>query len=179
MNENETAGVAALGRILARMASGDTPSVGALVAEEPIARSTAFAVVGRMAEAGLIKRGAHGELTPGNAAGAYAFAAFKLAPLYGSADPILAWLRDETNARVELQACDGASYQTLIRFSTLQPKHDGGPIIAPLRLGGAEVARVRLTRSVESLDIAQCNASMASVVVRLEELLGQPPDDVI
>ena len=171
MNHRETAGVAALGRILCRLSSGETPTVTTLVAEDKIARSTAFAVVRRMAEAGLVGKRASGQLTAGKAAAAYVYAAHHLGPLQGRAEPILGWLRDETNAGVELQAFDGANCQTLVRFSAHAGAEAKTGLTFPIHRDHREVARLRLYPTSAGLDADECQALAASVVERLEHLL--------
>ncbi|MDB5527463.1 MAG: hypothetical protein JWR51_566 [Devosia sp.] len=174
MSSDQSAGVATLGLILSRMATGEPLSVNALVADEGVARSTAFAVVKRMVEAGLVSKQPDGRLVPGTAAGAFAYAASNLAPLHGRAVPILTWLRDQTNAGVELQACQGATYQTLARFSASpgSEKPSGAPLLFNVRRGGKEVAILRMFRTEASIEDATCRTLAAEAVDRLEQMLA-------
>ncbi|MDB5586104.1 MAG: hypothetical protein JWP26_1074 [Devosia sp.] len=174
MSKDQSAGVATLGLILSRMATGEPLSVGALVADGGVARSTAFAVVKRMVEAGLVSKQPDGHLVPGTAAGAFAYAASNLAPLHGRAAPILTWLRDQTNAGVELQACHGATYQTLARFSASpgSEKPSGKPLLFTVRRADKEAAILRMFCTEASIEEATCRTLAAEAVSRLEHMLA-------
>jgi hypothetical protein len=174
MSKDQSAGVATLGLILSRMATGEPLSVSALVADGGVARSTAFAVAKRMVEAGLVSKQPDGHLVPGTAAGAFAYAASNLAPLHGRAGPILTWLRDQTNAAVELQACQGATYQTLARFSASPgtEKRTGAPLLFTVRRAGKEAAILRVFRTEASIEEATCRTLAAEAANRLEQMLA-------
>ncbi len=96
------AGIEAAGRMLATLLRDDRPTVAAWAVRHGIARSTAFAVMRRLASARLIDRDAQGRIAPGEAAIALALARSGLASLHGPAGAVVRWLRDETgcDARV-------------------------------------------------------------------------------
>lgn len=173
MSQQETAGVATLARILVQLAEGEPLSVNALVAQEGLARSTTFAVVKRMEAANLARRH-NGRLVPGSAAGEFAYAGFGLAPLFGRAETLLAWLRDETNAQVELQACDSASHASLLTLSAPHGKADSAVemLVFPVHRQGDVVARLRLSRSETSMDAAVCTRLAGAVAGQMETWLA-------
>lgn len=175
MSTDQSAGVWALGRILSRMATGEALTVNALVAEEDIARSTAFAVVKRLVEAGLVSKQGDGTLVPGTAAGAFAYAASNLAPLYGRAGPILTWLRDQTNAAVELRAQDGASALTLARFSASSgtERLPSSVLEFPILRGASEAAVLLVFCTEASMEQQACRSLAAEAINRLEDILAE------
>jgi len=172
MSQSETAGVAALGRILARLSQGEPVSVVELVASEGLARSTAFAVVKRMEAVQLVAKRHDGTLVPGSAAGEFAYAAFGLAPLHGRAEALLGWLRDETNAGVELRGFDGRSYLPLVTLSTSAKGLVKSEALAfAVRHRGTEVARLLLHPSSASVDADSCVSLAQQTVAQLEGYL--------
>lgn len=174
MSQSETAGVAALGRILARLSKGEPLSVVELVTSEGLARSTAFAVVKRMEAVQLVAKRQDGSLVPGPAAGEFAYAAFGLAPLHGRAEALLGWLRDETNAGVELRGFDGRTYLPLVMLSiSTKGLVKGDELAFAVRRGGAQVAQLLLHPSSASLGVDNCASLALQAVAQLESYLAE------
>ena len=131
MSVIETAGVTALARILVRLSDGSALTVAALSAEEGLARSTSFDIVGRMEAAQLLSRGPHGVLAPGSAAIDFGFSALGLAHFHGPMQAILIWLRDETDAIATLTTITGATEIELASIPA--PWHKAGAdLVDPL-----------------------------------------------
>ncbi len=95
-------GVALVGRILGRAASGEPCKAADLARELDAARTTIFSVLHDLEAAGLVDRDARGLVSPGAVSGALGFACFGLGSLAGAVEALLPVLRDETDARAQL-----------------------------------------------------------------------------
>lgn len=104
---DETAGVAAVARILVALADGRPQTVAELAGTAGLSRSTAFAVAAELDAAGLIERDAGGVLAPGPAAARLALARFGLGAMAAACESLIPVLRDDTDASVALLLCDG------------------------------------------------------------------------
>ncbi|SHO65957.1 transcriptional regulator, IclR family [Pseudoxanthobacter soli DSM 19599] len=104
---DETAGVAAVARILVALADGRPQTVAELAGAAGLSRSTAFAVAAELDAAGLIERDAGGVLAPGPAAARLALARFGLGAMAAACESLIPVLRDDTDASVALLLCDG------------------------------------------------------------------------
>ena len=138
MSTEGTLGVGSLARILAELSRSDGASVMALAEKTDTTRSTAFEVVRRLSDAGLVRRRLDGAVTAGPAAVALGLAAFGIAPLAGPAETLLAWLHERSDAFTELVA-GGTS---VVAFGKPQREIQLDAPIADA--AGTERARLRL-----------------------------------
>lgn len=172
----ESAGITAFSRIFSRIAQGDVENVASLIEGEGIVRSTAFDVVKRMEAAGLVNRQADGRLAPGSAAGEFAYAGFRLAPLFGPAQTLLSWLREKTNASVALLASDGACLTTLLSYAARwdKGKPDAAPLIVPIKQNNVETARLRLSFApgTDADEAKRCEELAIATAKELQALLN-------
>jgi hypothetical protein len=104
MIANSTAGVSAMAAILATLAKQDRQTVAELCTQRKIPRSTAFQIVGKLLSAGFLSQAGQGRLTLGPEAVRLGYARSELAELAGPAEAVISWLRNETGAKVRLQA---------------------------------------------------------------------------
>lgn len=103
---DETIGVTAVARILARLAERPGETVAELAARLDIGRSTAFAVAAELDASGLVERDAAGRLFPGPAAGRLSFAHHGYGAIVDTAQALLPVLRDDTDASASLRLSD-------------------------------------------------------------------------
>lgn len=106
---DETAGVVAVARMLARLAEERPQTVAELASALGLSRSTAFAVAAELDAAGLVERDAGGVLSPGPAAARLALARFGFGAMAEASESLVSALRDDTDASVALLLCDGES----------------------------------------------------------------------
>lgn len=104
---DETAGVAAVARMLARLAEDRPRTVAELASALGLSRSTAFAVAAELGAAGLIERDAGGVLSPGPAAARLALARYGFGAMAEACESLIPALRDDTDASVALLLSDG------------------------------------------------------------------------
>lgn len=97
-----TSGVAAVGRILARLARCERTTVQTLIEENGLARSSAFSVVRRLEEAGLVIRNSDCRLVPGPEAARLGLSAMGLHRLLGPAEVVLRYLTDHIGVSASL-----------------------------------------------------------------------------
>ncbi|MBN9433326.1 MAG: hypothetical protein J0I45_12900 [Bosea sp.] len=177
MSVAEAAGLAAFSRILAELSEGRPMTINELIAACELRRSTGFDMVRRMEVRGFVSRTTDGRYTLGPAGGAFGYAAFGLGQLYEVAQALLAWLRDEADATVALEATDGAVYVNLQTWTAPWFRRDQPslpallvPIGAP---GGQEVARLRLliNRHLDEHAIDETLALARKVAARLGDTL--------
>jgi DNA-binding IclR family transcriptional regulator len=109
MPADETTGVAATAKLLARVAAAPGRTVAELAAELGIRRSTAFSVAATLDRSGLLERDAGGRLHPGPAAARLALARFGFGAMADAAEALLPVLRDDTDASVSLLLSDGTN----------------------------------------------------------------------
>ncbi|MBV8796742.1 MAG: MarR family transcriptional regulator [Hyphomicrobiales bacterium] len=102
MPADETAGVAAVAKLLARVAERPGRTVAALAAELGVRRSTAFAVAASLDASGLLERDASGGLHPGPAAARLLLARYGFGAMAPIVETLLPVLRDDTDASVSL-----------------------------------------------------------------------------
>lgn len=180
MSGAEAAGLAAFSRILSELGGGQPMSVSALIAACGLRRSTAFDVVRRMEERGFVTRMKDGRLGLGPTAGAFGYAAFGLGPLYETAQSLIAWLRDEADVTVALEASDGAVYVNVQTWAApwLRPDLAGLPafLVSIFGPGGQEVARLRVlaSRQADERQMPATRALADKVAARLGETLRRP-----
>ncbi len=103
----ETTGVAAVAKLLARVAERPGRTVEGLAGELGLSRSTAFSVVAMLDAWGLVERDATGRLYPGPAAGRLALARYGFGDLAEATEALLSALRDDTDASVSLMISNG------------------------------------------------------------------------
>lgn len=137
---DETAGVAAVARVLARLAEAPGGTVADIAAELGIARSTAFAVATELESVGLVERDARGTLMPGTEAGRLGLARFGFGGIAAAAEALLPILRDDTDASAFLVIRDGEREQVVA--SRRAPWDSGSR--RPSRLVEAAVGRSAL-----------------------------------
>lgn len=102
MSLTGSAGVATVGRILARLADGGPMTVSQLVADEHLVRSTAFDVVRRLERSGMVRRDEALRLRAGPAGARLGLSAFGMQDLHGPAEALLTWLTEHTGAPASL-----------------------------------------------------------------------------
>ena len=132
-----TTGVGMLARLIGRLGSGEVMTAAGFAADEGFARSTAFDVVRRMEDAGLLRRDLTGTLMAGPCLVKLALSPYGLASLHGPAEALLTQLRDETHGTARLIAPDGTALLTLAGY---RGDRDGPVLEAAV----AERARVEL-----------------------------------
>ncbi len=115
MPADETAGVAAVAKLLARVAEEPGRTVAELAAELDLSRSTAFAVVATLDASALVERDAAGRLRPGPEAGRLFLARYGFGSLAEPAEALMPVLRDDTDASVSLVISDGSSAFVALR----------------------------------------------------------------
>ncbi|MCX5512896.1 hypothetical protein C3941_02595 [Kaistia algarum] len=134
---DETAGIAAVARMLSRLADAPGGSVAELATELGIGRSTAFAVVAELDAAGLVERDAGGVLMPGIAGGRLGLARFGFGGIATGVEALLPILRDDTDASAFLVLRDDDS--ELIVATRRAPWDSGGE--SPPRLVETTIGR--------------------------------------
>lgn len=98
------AGIEAMCALLGALTTAERAPVAGIADASGVARSTAFAIAGRLAAAGLIVRDQSGALGAGETMLRAGFAAHGLAGLHGPAETLLTLLRDETDGTTSLFA---------------------------------------------------------------------------
>ncbi len=177
MSVTEAAGLAAFSRILAELSEGRPMSINELIAACELRRSTGFDMVRRMEARGFVSRTTDGRYTLGPAGGAFGYAAFGLGQLYEAAQALLAWLRDEADATVVLEASDGATYTNLQTWSAPWFRRDltglSALLVSVAAPDGQEVARLRLLtgRHPDDRAVEETLALARKVAARLGEAL--------
>ncbi|HEY1864448.1 MAG TPA: helix-turn-helix domain-containing protein [Roseiarcus sp.] len=106
MPADETAGVAAVAKLLARVAETPGRTVAALAAELGLRRSTTFSVAAALCASGLLERDAGGRLHPGPVAARLLLARYGLGAMAAEAETLLPVLRDDTDASASLLVYD-------------------------------------------------------------------------
>lgn len=147
--EDETAGVAAVARMLAGLADNPPGTVAELAAALGLSRSTAFAVAAELDSAGLVERDARGVLSPGPAAARLALARFGFGAMAVACESLIPVLRDDTDASVALILSDGEN--TFVAAQRRAPWDQDGMrvprhVVADIgRSGGGYAATLRLS----------------------------------
>jgi DNA-binding IclR family transcriptional regulator len=106
MPTDETAGVAAVAKLLARAAETPGRTVAALAGELGLRRSTAFSVAALLGASGLLERDADGGLHPGPIAMRLLLARYGFGSMATEAETLLPVLRDNIDASVSLLVYD-------------------------------------------------------------------------
>lgn len=175
---DETAGVAAVARILARLADEPGGTVTELAAELGIGRSTAFAVVAELDSASLVERDAGGVLMPGIASAQIGLARFGFGWTAGVVEALLPILRDDTDASAFLVLRDGGG--EFIAAMRRAPWDSGGErpsrlvetTIGHSALGFACVLQLGLRPNASESETRSASACLA----RVAEALTTRPD---
>ncbi|HEY1779115.1 MAG TPA: helix-turn-helix domain-containing protein [Roseiarcus sp.] len=106
MPADETAGVAAVAKLLARVAETPGRTVAALAAELGLRRSTAFAVAAILDASGLLERDAGRRLHPGPITARLRLARYGFGAMADKAETLMPVLRDDTDASASLFVSD-------------------------------------------------------------------------
>ena len=110
-----TGGVALLGRLLRTLADGPARTVAELARATKTPRSSVFACVRTMEREGLVERDGFRRVLPGAEAARLGLSMFGIGRLQRAAAPLLAVLRDDTNASVDLVAISSAGEEVVLR----------------------------------------------------------------
>jgi hypothetical protein len=175
---DETAGVAAVARILSRLADAPGGSVAELATELGIGRSTAFAVAAELDAAGLVERDAGGVLMPGVAGGRLGLARFGFGGIAAGVEALLPILRDDTDASAFLVLRDDES--EFIAATRRAPWDSGGErphrlietIISRSELGFTCALRLGLRPNASEGEVRSATACLERVTTVLQEALG-------
>lgn len=175
MAKGSTAGVTAVATILERLTRKGSVTVSQLIDDGVIARSTAFDVVRRLRDAGLIKDALHHRLTPGPELVKLGFARLGLEALCGPAEAVLKWLRDQTNSTVVMTAPEADV--ELLRFdSTIQRDECALDILSSdiCRLDRTVAASIRIEffARCATFDRLEFEALLSRCTITLEQHLA-------
>ena len=173
MPANETAGVAAVAKLLARVAETPGRTVAALAAELGLRRSTAFCVAASLDGSGLVERDTGGGLHPGPVAARLLLACYGFGAMASEAETLLSVLRDDTDASVSLLVRDRKRvFPVALRRASWDRGSDGASrrVEAPVSHSGAGfVARLSLllrpnASEAEARSAAACAARVAAAL---------------
>ena len=175
MPADKTASVAAVAKLLARVAETPGRTVAALAAELGLQRSTAFSVAASLDATGLLERDASGGLHPGPIATRLLLAPYGFGAMAAQAETetLLPVLRDDTDASVSLLICDKERvFPARLQANLLGPRNRrrfeadrsvGGPLRV-LRPNAGET---------EARFVAACGARVAATLAKALEGSGQ------
>jgi hypothetical protein len=179
----ETAGIAAVAKLLARVANTPGRTVAALAAELGLRRSTAFSVAASLDASGLLERDAGGALHPGPIAARLLLARYGFGAMATEAETLLPVLRDDTDASVSLLVCDEERvFRTASRLASWDRGSDGVSrrIEAPVgRSCAGLVARLNLVlrpnaSEAEARSAAACADRVAAALAKALKRSSQP-----
>ncbi len=137
---SETRGLEELGTALEALTRQPGRPVAQLAAACGLPRSSAFALVGQLEEAGIVERDANGLVWPGSGAAALGFGALRLSGLEGAADALIGSLCEELDATVQL-----AAGETVLVARRAGWERKGVAARPALEVPVADHARLRLT----------------------------------
>jgi len=178
MPADETAGVAAVAKLLARVAETPGRTVAALAAELGLRRSTAFSVAAILDASGLLERDAGGRLHPGPVAARLLLARYGFGAMADMAETLLPVLRDDTDASASLLV---SSRERTFLLARRRAAWDGGSesvsrrIEAPVgRSPSGFAARLSLVlrpkaSEAEARSAAACMAQVAAALAKTLE----------
>jgi IclR helix-turn-helix domain len=182
MPANETAGVAAVAKLLAGVAETPGRTVAALAAELRLRRSTAFSVAASLEASGLLERDAGGGLHPGPIAARLLLARYGFGAMASEAEALLPVLRDDTDASVSLLVCDKERvFPAARRRASWDRGSDGVSRRIEASVGrscAGLVARLSLVlrpnaSEAEARSAAACAARVAATLAKALERSGQ------
>lgn len=177
----DSTGITLIGGILDLLAKTDGRTVAVLARDLGAARSTTFAILRDLEEAGLVVRDANGLVSPGETASALGYATFDLGRLAGAALALLPLLRDETDGAVELAVRLGQQDCVLARRVPVNMRH--AKLTQPCALfrheivGGSHTAelRLRLHEPLSEAERDRAQQALAAVAGALSDTLRSHP----